>query len=63
MVQEVDSPVSGRQRVVGPPYRLSETPASVRRAAPGLGEHNEEVLASIGYQPAEIDELRRQGVI
>ena len=63
LVQEVDSPVSGRQRVVGPPYRLSETPASVRRAAPGLGEHNDEVLASIGYRPAEIDALRRQGVI
>ena len=63
LVQEVDSPVSGRQRVVGPPYRLSETPASVRSAAPGLGEHNDEVLTSIGYEPAEIDALRRQGVI
>ena len=63
LVREVDSPVSGRQRVVGPPYRLSETPASVRRAAPGLGEHTDEVLASLGYEPAEIDALRRQGVI
>ena len=63
LVQEVDSPVSGRQRVVGPPYRLSETPASVRRAAPGLGEHTEEVLGSIGYEPAEIDSLRRRGAI
>lgn len=63
LVQEVESPVSGWQRVVGPPYRLSETPASVRRPAPGLGEHNEEVLGSIGYEPAEIDALRRQGAI
>ena len=30
-------------RLPGPPYRLSETPAAVRRAAPTIGEHNREI--------------------
>jgi crotonobetainyl-CoA:carnitine CoA-transferase CaiB-like acyl-CoA transferase len=34
-----------------------------RRHAPLLGEHNVELLTEIGYSPAEIDDLIRQGVI
>lgn len=30
-------------RLPGPPYRLSETPAAIRRGAPTIGEHNREV--------------------
>ena len=30
-------------RLPGPPYRLSETPAAVRRAAPTISEHNREI--------------------
>jgi crotonobetainyl-CoA:carnitine CoA-transferase CaiB-like acyl-CoA transferase len=45
------------------PVRLSETPGVVRRRAPLLGEHTDEVLAEIGYDAAAVEELRRAGVV
>src|SRR6476660_2234897 len=48
-VTEVDYPKHGKRlRVHGTPWLFSETPANIG-VAPGLGEHNEEVLASLGY--------------
>ncbi|HTP82874.1 MAG TPA: CoA transferase [Alphaproteobacteria bacterium] len=46
MAAEIDHPAVGRQRVLGVPYKLSETPATVRRPAPRLGEHTDEVLGA-----------------
>jgi formyl-CoA transferase len=43
--------------------RFSETPTSLRRGAPRLGEHTEEVLREVGLADDEIDRLRRQGII
>jgi crotonobetainyl-CoA:carnitine CoA-transferase CaiB-like acyl-CoA transferase len=43
--------------------RLSDTPASVRRHPPLLGEHTDEVLAELGYTAQEIAGLRRGGAI
>ena len=44
--------------------RLSETPATYRRGAPGLGEHNREVLAEyLGKNEAEAAALTEAGVI
>ena len=40
-------------RLPGPPYRLSETPATVRRPAPQIGEHNQEVWVDEVGIPAE----------
>ena len=40
-------------RFPGPPYRLSETPAVVRRPAPQIGEHNQEVWVDEVGIPAE----------
>lgn len=37
----------------GPPYHLSETPASIRRPAPRIGEHNQEVWVKEVGIPAE----------
>ncbi len=45
------------------PVRLHGTPASVRHRAPRLGEHTDEVLASIGYGAADIAALRDAGTI
>ncbi len=45
------------------PFRLSATPGSIRRRAPLLGEHTDEVLAEIGYSTADIANLRRDGII
>ncbi len=41
--------------------RLSGTPGVWRRQAPGLGEHTDEVLASIGLDPTQIAALRAAG--
>ena len=43
--------------------RLSGTPGSIRTRAPKLGEHNEEVLASIGIKAPEIRNLKAKGVL
>ncbi len=43
--------------------RLEATPQTLHRRAPLLGEHNEEVLGSLGYSAAEIDDLRAQASI
>ena len=45
MVVEVEHSTAGRSKTLGVHVKLSETPGSVRRAAPVLGEHNDEVWA------------------
>ncbi len=45
MVVEVDHPTAGRSKTLGIPVKLSDTPGKVRRPAPLLGEHNDEVFA------------------
>ena len=44
MVVQTNHPVTGPFRTVGVTVKLSDTPGSVRRAAPRLGEHTNEVL-------------------
>ncbi len=63
MVIDVDHPGSGMVRMLGFPIKLSETPCRVRRPAPALGEHSDEVLAELGYSEAERNACRRIGVI
>ncbi|MCV7346651.1 CaiB/BaiF CoA transferase family protein [Mycolicibacterium rhodesiae] len=45
------------------PFRLSATPGSIRRRAPLLGEHTDEVLAEIGYGADEIAQLRGNRIV
>jgi alpha-methylacyl-CoA racemase len=45
----------------GFPIRLSATPMSVRRPAPGYGEHTSLVLGEAGFDAAGIAELRAAG--
>jgi formyl-CoA transferase len=61
-VVEVDHPERGRFKTVGCPLRLSDSPAEVA-PAPLLGEHTDEVLASLGYLPGQIEQLRQAGAI
>lgn len=61
---ECDHPVAGKVRVVGPPARLSETPADVRLPAPLLGQHTDAVLRErLGLDDQEISRLRGTGAI
>lgn len=45
------------------PVRLSETPGEIRRRAPMLGEHTDEVLRELGFAETAIAEFRKAGVI
>jgi crotonobetainyl-CoA:carnitine CoA-transferase CaiB-like acyl-CoA transferase len=47
--------------VLRPPLTFSDTPASVRRGVPAAGAHTREVLAEIGYDADEVDELIAAG--
>lgn len=49
--------------IANPALRLSQTPAAVRRPAPRLGEHTDEVLAELGFSATEIADWRAAGVI
>ena len=43
--------------------RLQGTPGTIRRAAPLLGEHTQEILQALGGTPEEIEALARHGGI
>jgi crotonobetainyl-CoA:carnitine CoA-transferase CaiB-like acyl-CoA transferase len=60
---EVEHPLLGRFTMPGRPFLMSETPWTLRRRAPLLGEHTEEVLREIGYSAERIADLRRNGVV
>ena len=47
-------PTEGETKTLSPPVDYSASPASIRRAAPGLGEHTQEVLRETGFDDAAI---------
>ncbi|MEX1195326.1 MAG: CoA transferase [Dehalococcoidia bacterium] len=49
--------------IVAPAVNLSETPGTIRHAAPEFGQHTEEVLLEAGFTWDEIAGLRADGVI
>ncbi len=63
MAVPLDHPRLGRFEVVGQAAKLSRTPSAIRTATAELGEHNDEILAELGYSGAEIAELRRSRAI
>ena len=60
---EVDHPVAGMLMQPGRPFIMNESPWSLRRPAPLLGQHNEEVLTRLGYDVEQIERLRQQKVL
>ena len=63
MIIDVDHPNHGTVRMLGFPIKLSATPCRVRRSAPGLGEHSDEILAELGFAASERQFWRQSGVI
>jgi crotonobetainyl-CoA:carnitine CoA-transferase CaiB-like acyl-CoA transferase len=64
LLLEVAHPRIGAGRYLGSPIHLSGAGRGSRRPPPLLGEHTQEVLAErLGLSPAEVEELRRQGVV
>jgi benzylsuccinate CoA-transferase BbsF subunit len=61
---QVDHPLLGKDWVLSPPWRLSATPARIRRHAPSLGEHTERIFGELlGMSPEEIEALKKEEVI
>ena len=61
---DIDHPVAGRYTYPGRPIIMGESPWQLRRAAPQLGEHNEEVFGeALGYESQDLARLRGVGVI
>jgi crotonobetainyl-CoA:carnitine CoA-transferase CaiB-like acyl-CoA transferase len=63
MVSIRQHPTAGPVRQARPAARFSATAPDEARLAPLYGEHTDEVLAGLGYDPARIDGLRAAGVI
>src|SRR5438876_644605 len=63
MIVEADHPKFGKVKQFGIAIKLSDTPGSVRRAAPTAGEQTEDVLKSLGMTAEAIGDLRKTGVI
>ena len=62
--QWLDHKEMGSSPYEGLEHRMSRTPGSLRRAAPVLGQHSEEVLREIlGMTDTEIEELKREKVV
>ena len=62
LVVELDHSLAGKVRMVGPIIKMSETPLSVQGPSPALGEHTDEILASIGLDEVAIQRLKDEGV-
>ncbi len=63
MIVDVQHPTHGRVRQIGIAIKLSDTPGTIRSAAPLSGEHTDAVLKDLGMTVAEITALRGRKVI
>jgi crotonobetainyl-CoA:carnitine CoA-transferase CaiB-like acyl-CoA transferase len=64
MIETVEHPTIGALKMLGIPFKFSDTACSVRRAPPTLGQHSDEILAGeLGLDAKAIAELRQAKVI
>ncbi|MDF2900993.1 MAG: L-carnitine dehydratase/bile acid-inducible protein [Phenylobacterium sp.] len=62
-IVETDHPVFGKIKMQNAFPKMSQTPGAVRWPGPELGQHTDEVLASVGLTAEAIAELRAKGVV
>jgi crotonobetainyl-CoA:carnitine CoA-transferase CaiB-like acyl-CoA transferase len=63
MAVEIEHPVAGRIKNIGIPVKLSETPGAIRRPAPTLGQHTDQVLSELAFTSEDIAALRAARVV
>ena len=61
MMLDIKHPSLGDIKNVGFGVKFSGTPASVRMPPPDLGQHNQEVLESMGFKESDIARLKQTG--
>lgn len=63
-LQRVEYPGASKPvPLIETPFRMSATPGSIRRRAPLLGEHTDEILGSLGYSEADVVGLRERSIV
>lgn len=63
MVVDMEHPKLGKIKSLGVPVKYSETPLSIRSAAPWLGQHTAEKLKEIGLTDEEIEKMFEEEVV
>jgi benzylsuccinate CoA-transferase BbsF subunit len=64
VIQDIEHPVMGKKVVLSPSWKLSETPAVIKKCSPLLGEHNEVVFGGLlGMSKEEITKLEEEKII
>ena len=61
-IKHYDHPVAGEVKVVAPAVKMSETPPTIDRPPPLVGQHTREILRDIGMTVDEIDAIIAAGV-
>jgi crotonobetainyl-CoA:carnitine CoA-transferase CaiB-like acyl-CoA transferase len=62
-VRKIRDRIIGEYDIPGVPLRFSDFPTELDLQAPLLGEHNAEILGSLGYSADRIGELEKAGVL
>jgi CoA:oxalate CoA-transferase len=61
---EVEHPVIGKAKIPGIPFKMSETPGTIERPSPLVGEHNELILGKyLNIGKEQLGTLTQEGVI
>jgi crotonobetainyl-CoA:carnitine CoA-transferase CaiB-like acyl-CoA transferase len=63
MTQDVRHPALGPLALIRNAVRMTGEPGTVRTPSPDPGDHTAEVLTSLGYSPAQVEELRAEAAI
>ena len=63
LAQDVVSQERGATQLVGQPIKMSRAESGIRQPPPLAGQHNDEILADLGYNDDQIAQFRTDGVI
>ncbi len=63
MLLEMDHPTVGKMKTLGFPVKMGRTPGQLKLPPPLKGQHTEEVLKELGYNPQEIEAMGKEGAI
>jgi crotonobetainyl-CoA:carnitine CoA-transferase CaiB-like acyl-CoA transferase len=63
MVETIEHPAIGALKMLGIPFKFSDTQCAVRLPPPTLGQHTDDVLRELGHDTASIAALRRDKIV
>jgi crotonobetainyl-CoA:carnitine CoA-transferase CaiB-like acyl-CoA transferase len=62
-LQEIPVENLGSVKLFNLTAKFSRTPARIECPPPALAQHTHEILAGLGYEDGQIEELRKRGVV